>query len=90
MATDPGRDLDDVVVEVGWLLSRASGYLQARGEPRTAQALSRDAYDLYRNALGPDHPETLAAARSLADDLHALGLHDQARKVLSEARLPKR
>jgi hypothetical protein len=49
-------------------------------------ALFRDAYDLYRRALAADHRETLAAARSLADDLHVLGLHDQARDVLFEAR----
>ena len=44
-------------------------------------ALFRDAYDLYRRALAADHRETLAAARSLEGELHALGLHDQARDV---------
>jgi len=65
-ATDPARRLDDVVVEVGWLLHSAGSYLKARGEARAAQALFEDAHDLYRRRLGPDHPDTLAAARTIS------------------------
>jgi hypothetical protein len=64
-ATDPARRLDDVVLEVGWLLHSAGSYLRARGEARAAQALFEDAHDLYRRRLGPDHPDTLAAARTI-------------------------
>ena len=61
-ATDPARHLDDVTLEVGWLLNHAASYLQARGEPRAARALFEDAYDLYRRRLGHDpsrHPRLL-------------------------------
>ena len=71
--TDPARRLDDVVLDVGWLLSSAGSYLRARGEARAARALFEDAHELYRRRLGPDHPDTIAAARALADDLEALG-----------------
>ena len=80
-ATDPTRRLDDVVLEVGWLLQSSGAYLRSRGEPRTARALFEDAHNLYRQRLGPDHPDTLAAARTLADDLEALGDHEHARRV---------
>ena len=65
-ATDPTRRLDDVVLEVGWLLHSAGSYLSARGELRAARALFEDAHDLYRRRLGPDHPDTLAAARTIS------------------------
>jgi hypothetical protein len=83
--TDPGRRLDDVLVDVGWLLHHAACYLRARGEPRAAHALFQDAYDLYRHRLGPDHPDTLAAARTLADDLQEIGHHEHAHRVLHDA-----
>jgi Tetratricopeptide repeat len=86
-ATDPTRHLDDVTLEVGWLLNHAASYLQARGEPRVARALFEDAYDLYRRRLGPDHPDTLASARTLVQDLHALGQHEQAHRFLHDANL---
>jgi hypothetical protein len=84
-ATDPARRLDDVVLEVGWLLHAAGAYLWARGEPRAARALFEDAHDLYRRRLGPDHPDTLAAARTFADDLDALGDHEHALRVRPDA-----
>ena len=65
--------------------SSAGAYLRARGEPRAARALFEDAHDLYRRRLGPDHPDTLAAARTLADDLEALGDHEHARRVRQDA-----
>ena len=86
-ATDPARHLDDVTLEVGWLLNHAASYLQARGEPRAARALFEDAYDLYRRRLGHDHPDTLASARTLAQDLHALGQHEQAHRILHDAHI---
>jgi hypothetical protein len=84
-ATDPARRLDAVLVEVGRLLHGAAAYLRARGEPRAARALFEDAYDVYRLRLGPDHPDTVACARTLADDLEALGEHEQARRVRHDA-----
>ena len=83
-AADPGRPLDDVAVDVGWLLHRAAGFLRARGEQESARALLEDAHDLYRRRLGLDHPETRTAACALADNLRALGRHDQARRVLDD------
>ena len=83
--TDPARRLDDVVLDVGWLLSSAGSYLRARGEARAARALFEDAHGLYRSRLGPDHPDTIAAARTLADDLEALGRQEHARRVRQDA-----
>ena len=85
-ATDPGRSLDDVAVEVGGLLRAAAAFLQARGEQQSARALLEDAHDLYRRKLGRDHAETRSAARALADNLRALGHPDHARRVLEDAR----
>jgi hypothetical protein len=82
-ATDPGRALDDVAVEVGWLLHHAARFLRARGEQESARALLEDAHDLYLRRLGADDPQTVAVARALADNLRALGRHEQAR-LLSE------
>jgi hypothetical protein len=83
--TDPARRLDDVVLDVGWLLSSAGSYLRARGEARAARALFEDAHELYRRRLGPDHPDTIAAARALADDLEALGRQEHARRLRQDA-----
>ena len=80
--TDPARALDEVAVEVVWLLGRAGSYLAARGQPRAARALLEDAYELGRRRLGEQHPETVASAQELAADLHELGMHDQARALL--------
>ena len=85
-ATDPGRPLDDVAVEVGGLLHQAAVFLQARGEQESARALLEDAHDLYRRKLGRDHAQTRSAARALADNLRALGHPDHARRVLEDAR----
>ena len=80
--TDPARALDEVAVEVVWLLGRAGSYLAARGQPRAARALLEDAYELGLRRLGEQHPETVASAQELAADLHELGMHDQARALL--------
>jgi hypothetical protein len=85
-ATDPGRALDDVAVEVGWLLHHAARFLQARGEQESARALLEDAHDLHLRCLGPDDPQTVAVARALADNLRALGRHEQARLLLEGLR----
>jgi Tetratricopeptide repeat len=85
-ATDPGRPLDDVAVEVGGLLRAAAVFLQARGEQQSARALLEDVHDLYRRKLGRDHAQTRSAARALADNLRALGHPDHARRVLEDAR----
>jgi len=56
-ATDPARRLDDVTAEVGWLLSRAGGYLQARGRSHAAQALLDDARGFDERARRQDGPK---------------------------------
>ena len=66
--TDPERPLDPVATDVGWLLGRAGDYLQARGQPAAARSLLEDAHELYHRRLGPDHPDTVAAADRLAGD----------------------
>ena len=71
-ATDPTRPLEPVTADIGWLLDGAAGYLQARGQPGPARALFEDAHELYRLRLGPDHPDTRAAAQRLAADMRDL------------------
>ena len=85
--TDPARRLTDAPAEVAWLLDHGAGFLLARGEPRPALALATDSYDLYRHRLGRNHPDTQTSARTLTDALHALGRHNQARRLLQEARI---
>ena len=67
-ATDPARPLDPVATDVGWLLGRAGNYLHARGQPAAARSLFEDAYELCFRWLGPDHPDTAAAAARLVGD----------------------
>jgi hypothetical protein len=77
-ATDPTRSLDGLAAEVGWLLGRAAAYLQARGAFRTAAALFEDADNLLRRGLGADHPDTIACARNLAANRHAMAEQEPA------------
>ncbi|HEV2778882.1 MAG TPA: FxSxx-COOH system tetratricopeptide repeat protein [Actinophytocola sp.] len=88
-ATDPDRDLDPVIDKVSWLLDYAATYLQTRGEPREACPLFQRAYDLRRDRLGDDHPDTLDSASNLGLDLWALGEYERAR-ALDEDTLGRR
>jgi hypothetical protein len=45
-----------------------------------ARALDQDAFEGFRRMLGPDHPDTLAVAVSLAADLYALDDYEAARE----------
>jgi hypothetical protein len=76
--TDPTRSLDGLAAEVGWLLGGAAAYLQARGAFRTAAALFEDADNLLRRGLGADHPDTIACARNLAANRHAMAEQEPA------------
>jgi hypothetical protein len=78
VATDPVRSLDALAAEVGWLLGSAATYLQARGEPQAASALFEDAEKILRRQLGADHPDTLACARNLTANRHAIGQRESA------------
>jgi hypothetical protein len=81
-AVAPDRHIDEAVAgDVAWLLHRAATYRRSRGDLRPALLLRRRAYALRRDRLGVDHPDTLAAANSLAADLRALGQHEQARDL---------
>lgn len=79
--TDVTRVLDSVTDEVDRLLDHVAGYLQTRGEPRTARPLLERAHDRHRTRLGEDHPSTLTSVNNLALDLHALGDYRQARQL---------
>jgi hypothetical protein len=63
--------------DVAWLLSRAAMYLRSRGEPKPARPLFERAFELYRRLLGEDHSDTLKSA----DNLRAVGEHQQARQL---------
>jgi uncharacterized protein (DUF2267 family) len=51
------------------------------GEHQRARELNQDTLTRLRRVLGPDHPDTLAAASNLAADLRALGEHQRAREL---------
>ena len=78
VVTDPARGADPDHNDVPWLLDRAAIYLVTRGEPRPARALFERVYQLNRDALGDDHPDTLNSVSNLANDLRELGEHQRA------------
>ncbi|SDM69756.1 Tetratricopeptide repeat-containing protein [Geodermatophilus siccatus] len=57
------------------------GYLQAHGDSRGSRAVSERLLDRWRSVLGPDHPDTLTAACSLALALFSVGEADPARAL---------
>lgn len=87
-ATHPDRDFHPAGETAAWLLDRAAGYLHARGEPTSALGLNRRAYQLYRETIGEDHPNTLRPASHLATGLAAVGEYEAARQ-LEESLLPR-
>ncbi|WP_448640774.1 FxSxx-COOH system tetratricopeptide repeat protein [Geodermatophilus sp. URMC 63] len=86
-ATRPMEGIED---DAWWLLVSAASYLQTRGEPRTARPLFERAYQLKRQRHGPDHPDTLASANNLANDLRALGEYAAARDLNQDTLKRKR
>ncbi|MGH3826835.1 MAG: FxSxx-COOH system tetratricopeptide repeat protein, partial [Pseudonocardiaceae bacterium] len=52
VATDSHRTLPEIEEDVAWLLDRAAGYLQTRGEPAPARPLFERAWNLRRSRLG--------------------------------------
>jgi Tetratricopeptide repeat/Domain of unknown function (DUF4062)/NB-ARC domain len=79
--TDPVRGANPTSPDVRWLLERAGTYLFTRGQPRSAWTLLERAYQLHRDLLGEDHPETLHSATPFAAALFELGEHEQAREL---------
>jgi tetratricopeptide (TPR) repeat protein len=63
------------------LLDRAATYLLVRGEPQAALAVYERAYEVRRDKLGDDHPDTLTSASNLAGNLWYLGESQQARAL---------
>ena len=51
------------------------------GEHERARQLDEDTLTHRRRVLGDDHPDTLASANNLANDLRALGEHERARQL---------
>ncbi|MGH3698135.1 MAG: FxSxx-COOH system tetratricopeptide repeat protein [Pseudonocardiaceae bacterium] len=84
--TDHHRTLiGGVEQDVAWLLNRAAGYLQSRGEPALARPLVERAWDLRRSLLGEDHPDTLDSAGGLCLTLWELGQFERARQLGEDA-----
>ncbi len=81
IATDSHRTLTGVEEDVAWLLDRAAGYLQTRGELAPARPLFERARDLRCSLLGEDHPDTLQTANRLSFNLSELGRYEQARQL---------
>ncbi|MGH3832882.1 MAG: tetratricopeptide repeat protein, partial [Pseudonocardiaceae bacterium] len=82
--TDPARGGDPDHNDLPWLLDRAAIYLVTRGEPQPARALFERVYQLNRDLLGDDHPDTLNSVSNLANDLRELGEHQRARQLDEE------
>jgi len=81
--------LDAVPADATRLLDRAATYLQVRGEPQAALAPYERAYDVRRDTVGDDHPDTLTSAGNLALNLWYLGEFQRAR-ALDEETLTRR
>jgi tetratricopeptide (TPR) repeat protein len=70
---------------IGGLLSRASRYLRARGQPRQARPLAERAMTLTEQALGPDHPTLGDRHDELGRALRDAGDYQAAREQLERA-----
>src|SRR5262249_20771590 len=81
VATDPHRTLSGAEQDLAWLLDRAAGYSQSRGQPALARPLFERALNLRRVVLGDDHRETLESADGLSFNLRELGEYEQARRL---------
>jgi tetratricopeptide (TPR) repeat protein len=64
-----------------WMACNACWYLLARGDTRTAHDLATDLRQHWRDRLGDDHENTLAAAAYLAVALRNMGRYAEARKL---------
>jgi len=64
-----------------WMAYYACEYLLARGDTRPAYDLARELRHDWRERLGDDHEQTLAAAGSFAGALRQMGRYAEARKV---------
>jgi hypothetical protein len=83
-------DLDEEPAgDITYLLEKAGSYLHWQGQSRAALPLSERVYERHLNRDGVDHPETLDAARMVAQILFALGDYQQAR-TLNEDTLARR
>jgi TIR domain-containing protein/tetratricopeptide repeat protein len=63
------------------LALRTACYLQARGDSSASRAVGESLLDRWRQALGPDHPDTLTAASTLTRALVSLGKAEPARTL---------
>ncbi|MGR6963933.1 FxSxx-COOH system tetratricopeptide repeat protein [Geodermatophilus sp. URMC 61] len=63
------------------LVLNTTRYLQTKGDSHASRALSEQLLDHWRAILGPDHPDTLAAASNLTLALFAVGDVAAARSV---------
>ena len=64
-----------------WMACNACWYLLARGDTRTAHDLAADLRQHWRDRLGDDHENTLAAATYLAWALRDMGRYAEAREL---------
>ena len=71
--------------ETGWLLDRASAYLQARGQPRQARPIAERALAITEATLGPNDPSTGERHHGLGRVLRDLGDLALARLELEQA-----
>jgi Tetratricopeptide repeat len=81
-AASTNADLRNLACGAAW-------YLSKRGDAHASHELAEHLYQSWRDRLGPDHPDTLHAAYSLASALGRLGRYQEA-KNLDEDTLARR
>jgi Tetratricopeptide repeat len=62
-------------------VDQATWYLLARGDLAAGLPLATELYTRWRGALGDDHPDTLNAARTLAQAYRDHGRFERARRL---------
>jgi DNA-binding SARP family transcriptional activator len=75
-----GHLLDDNPAGRTFLLATVN-YINARGDTRASRVIAEDLHRRWRNLLGENHPDTLAAAAHLTSTLAWLAEHGQARDL---------
>jgi hypothetical protein len=81
LALDPETTSNAALRKLG---AKAAWYLSKRGDPRAGRDLAERLYEQWRDRLGPDDPDTLQAAYSLAFAVGELGDNQTAHDLNQE------
>jgi hypothetical protein len=76
-----GEPDEGSAADITYLLGRAWNYLHSQGQPQVALPLAERLYQPRLGRRGADYPETLQAARQVANILYAAGDYQRARTL---------